>query len=254
MLSDPDVMDATRQVLTTVAAATKSWRFRSGNHAMATAGMARAADLLGEALLLAERPPARGANVLVRSAFECWLVGGWALFGGSDALLGIEKERVRNETSLAEGVSLAPDVMDHLTRQKGDLENLTKEVLGSGAPSSVKFEQIARALPPLIKNQTAEHEDVDVLTIYNVLYRSHSTNDAHPWKVVGQYVRESGQGLRVESFGPWQNPVMSAAVMAMYLGVLGRWIEQARGGDGNRWNEAVGRLRDLLQPGPPPLA
>lgn len=55
--------------------------------------MARAADLLDEALHLAERPPSVGANILVRSAFECWLVGVWALFGGDDALLDPSRDK-----------------------------------------------------------------------------------------------------------------------------------------------------------------
>jgi hypothetical protein len=60
-----------------------------------------------------------------------------------------------------------------------------ERLLGGNAPSSVNYEEMSRALPALIKEKTREHEDADVLTVYDVLYRSHSTHDAHPWKIVG---------------------------------------------------------------------
>lgn len=247
--SDASVTAATRRVLELVHSSCGSWRFPENvNHAFATAGLARAAELIEDALRLAQHPPTAGANILVRSAFECWLVSVWALFGGDDALLGIEKERVRAEMLLATTVGLDQKTIDYIADQRHDLAEVTRELLGTAAPSSVKFEQMARTLPPLIKEQTAEHEEVDMLATYNLLYRSHSTNDAHPWKPVGQYLQESGLGLRVESPGPWQNPTISAALMTMYLGVLGRWIEQARGGDGESWDQAVSDLQRLLSP------
>jgi hypothetical protein len=100
--------------------------------------MVRAADLLGEALRLAQQPPSVGASILVRAAYECWLVGVWALFGGDDALLGIEKERARNEKVLATSTGLPREAIEYVDRQLCDIAELTREVLGSDAPSSVK--------------------------------------------------------------------------------------------------------------------
>jgi hypothetical protein len=105
---------------------------------------------------------------------------------------------------------------------------------------------MARALPPLIKEHTIDHEDVDMLALYNVLYRAHSTNDAHPWKPLGQYLQEGGLGLRVQSPGPWENPVISTALVTMWLAVLGGWISRARGGDGADWDEVLSALHRLL--------
>lgn len=240
------VVAATRRVIDLVRTVCESWRFPSNlNHATATACLARAADLVDEALYLAGRPPSAGANILVRSAFECWLVGAWALFGGDDALLGIEKERARNEFSLASSVGVGEPAVQHVERQKADIAALSKELLGTEVPSSVKYEQMAAALPRYIKHQTPDHEVVNVTEVYNLLYRSHSTYDAHPWKVIQHYLRNGG--WRVEPPAPWQEPVISSGIMAMYIAVLGRWIEGARGRDGSQWNVAVADLERLLR-------
>jgi hypothetical protein len=230
-----------------VDAACQSWRFPSSlNHALATAGMSRAAGLLDQALVLAERPPSIGANVLVRAAFEAWIAGAWALFGGADAILGMEAERLKHERALAAENGLPENVIAHLADQEQVVAEATKRLLGSAAPSSVKYREMARLLPDRIREQTLEHEDADVLAIYDMLYRAHSTNDAHPWKPISQYVHESGLGLRVEPFGPWNRPLEAIATMAMYVGILGRWIDEARGHADPKWNELVKVIVELL--------
>jgi hypothetical protein len=240
-----ELLIAVEQLLAIVWERCANWRFRENvNRAVATAGMARAADLLHEALRLAKVPPSVGANILVRAAFEAWLVGVWALFGGDDAVLGIEKERVRNEKILASSNELPAKTINYIECQRVDIARLADELLGSGAPSSVKYDQMARALTPLVKERTGEAADMSV--VYNLLYRAHSTNDAHPWKVMGQYLQEGGLGLRVESVGPWQDPLISIAVMAMYVATLGRWIELERGGDGTTWSDRLDAVRVAL--------
>jgi hypothetical protein len=247
--TDDEIIGAARRVVAKVRVACEDWRFPSNaNHAVATAGMARAADLLDEAMRLAEHPPSVGANVLVRAAYECWLVGVWTLFGGDDALLGVEKERVRNERALATANALPQHAIEYLNSQGHDIDQLVDELLGSGAPSSVKYEQMSRTLPPLIKQQTPEHEEVDMLGVYNLIYRSHSTNDAHPWKPIGQYLEPGPLGVRVQSREPWQKPAVSIAIMTMWLALLGRWIELARGRDGSQWEGVLSQLRVLLEP------
>jgi len=251
MALDPNehaVVSASCRVIDLVQAVCDSWRFPSNlNHAVATAGMKRAADLISEAFSLVERRPSVGANILVRSAFECWLVGVWALLGGDDALLGIEKERVRNERNLATSVTISEAAIQYLNDQQTTVSDLSEKLLGTDAPSSVKYEEMARVLPSHIKEQTPDHEEVDVLAVYDLLYRSHSTYDAHPWKVIGQYVQEGELGLRVKSVPAWQDPVISGAVMTMYVARLGGWIEHARGGAGDRWGDALSDLERLLR-------
>ena len=86
-----------------------------------------------------------------------------------------------------------------------------------------------------------------MLGVYNLVYRSHSTNDAHPWKPIGQYLESRALGLRVQSREPWQNPAVSIAIMTMWLALLGRWIELARSRDGTQWEAVLSRLHQLLE-------
>lgn len=242
------ITDASRVVIALVRSACNSWRFRSNlNHAVATSAMARAADLLEEALFLADDHPSPGANILVRSAFECWLVGAFALFGGDDALIRIEVERRRNEWNLADKNNASTHTLAFLDEQRADLAVLALKLLGTEKPEGVDFQKIAQELQPLIKDQTPDHEEADISAAYDLLYRSHSTYDAHPWKVLGQYLTESALGLKVVPAVPWIDPVQSVAHMAMYLANLGRWIDCARGRDGEAWSEATTRLVDLLR-------
>jgi hypothetical protein len=67
----------------------------------------------------------------------------WGLFGGDDALLGIERERARGELSLAAGVGLA-EAIDYVSGQQRDIADLTERLLGTDAPSSVKFRRWRR--------------------------------------------------------------------------------------------------------------
>lgn len=241
------IVAAAHRVGDHVRAVCETWRFPSNaNHAAATSALARSSELVEEALFLSDGRTSPGANILVRSAFENWLVGNWALFGGEDALIGIERERARYERVLAERNGLPPDAVDRLNRQIDGLADVANRVLGTNVPSSVKYTEIAKALPPLVKQQTRDHEDADFLAVYDVFYRSHSTYDAHPWKTIGSYLAETGLGLAVRTLPPWQDPRASAAHMATYNALLGRWIEQARGSSGDEWTAVVDPLADLL--------
>jgi hypothetical protein len=224
-----------------------TWRFPSNaNAAAATSALARSSELVEEALFMCDGRISPGANIVVRSAFENWLVGNWALFGGQDALIGIERERARYERILAERNGMPSDAMDRLNRQIDGLADVANRVLGTDLPSSVKYTEIAKALPPLVKQQTVDREDADFLAVYDVFYRSHSTYDAHPWKTIGTYLTETGLGLAVRTLPPWQKPRAAAAHMATYNALLGRWIEQARGGSGDDWTAVAEPLADLL--------
>lgn len=243
MASDAELLAATAALLEKINQACDTWRFRDDLHvAMAAAGLSRTAGLLEQAIALAKLPPSIGANILVRAAFETWLVGVWALFGGNDAVLGIEKERIRNETALIEKNSLPDHVLKHVTDQKAVVVEAQDRLLGGDEPSSVKYEQMSKDLPALIKAQTRDKEDADVLEIYNSVYRIHSTNDAHPWKPIGQYLKDDGHAMRVVPFGPWDNPVMPLANMAMYAGILGRWIDENQGGADPAWGPVRPRV------------
>ena len=238
--SDTASLSASRGVIAKVDAACANWLFPHDLHvALAAAAMARSAGLLDQGIILALQPPSIGANILVRAAFETWLTGCWALFGGDDAVLGIEKERIRNEKAIVEKNDLPAKVLKHLTDQSAVIKDAEDHLLGGEAPTAVKFLQMAADLPPLIKAQTRDHEDADLVLIYDLLYRVHSTNDAHPWKPIGQYLKENPVGLAVVPYRPWNNPLDAIATMAMYVGLLGRWIDEARGGSDPDWDVSV---------------
>ena len=248
MASDADLLAAAEALINKVNRACATWRFADDLYVpMAAAGLCRTAGILEQAIVLAKQPPSIGANILVRAAFETWLVGVWALFGGNDAVLGIEKERIRNETALVEKNSLPAEVLKHVTDQRAVVTEAQDRLLGGAAPSSVKYEQMATDLAPLIKAQTREHEDADVLAIYSIMYRAHSTNDAHPWKPLGQYLQDDGRTLRVVPFGPWNNPVEAIASMSMYAGILGRWIDESQRGSDPEWDELVVGIHRMLE-------
>lgn len=252
MTPDADPIDriVDRSLLVTehVRTVSVTWRFPSNlNHAAASAAMARSAELVEDVIHMTNGRTSPGANIVVRAAFESWLVGAWALFGGRNALIGIERERARNERSLAERNGMPDEDLKRIDRQIETLKGVATRVLGTEAPSSVSYERIATALAPLVKAQTTDEEDADFLAIYDLLYRSHSTYDAHPWKIIGRYLEETGLGFKVQPVKPWQDGRMSAAHMAMYIAILGRWIEQARGGSGDEWSMLAEPLADLLQ-------
>jgi hypothetical protein len=249
-VNDSDIasLTASLEIIAKVDAVCANWLFPGDLHLpLAAAAMARSAGLLDQAIILALQPPSIGANILVRAAFETWITGCWALFGGNDAVLGIEKERIRNEKAIVEKNDLPADVLRHLTDQSAVIKDAQDQLLGGDAPTAVKFLQMATDLPPLIKAQTRDHEDADVVVIYDLLYRVHSTNDAHPWKPVGQYLKEKPAGLAVVPYGPWNNPLDAIATMAMYLGLLGRWIDEARGGSDPDWDVRVLNCKAALE-------
>src|SRR5262249_29039177 len=95
------------------------------------------------------------------------------------------------------------------------------------------------------EEQTRDHEQTDVLAVYDLLYRSHSTSDAHPWQPLSVSVKEGGLGMRVEVGDPWQEPLVAIRMMALYLTILGRWIDEARGHEDPEWNEIGDRLLGL---------
>jgi hypothetical protein len=248
MALDRDEMaEAVRGVVQIVSTRVAAWRFEGEpliNQAMAAAGLLRSAELLGEAVELSHLRPSVGANVLTRSAFEFWLIGNYALYGGVDAVVGIDGQRQRHETLLAKMNYLSQDVVDYLKVQQDVLDEAKIELLAGVNPSSMSLEQIAIRLGPLILEATGEQ--ADLLAVYNLIYRTHSTYDAHPPKVIATMLDMEGDAVRVLPVPSWNDPLTSALVMTTYLCVLGRTIEQQLGGDLEVWVDVVERLTVLL--------
>lgn len=118
------VVVTVRAVIAQVERAARRWKFGPERMSipMAAAGFLRAAELLGEALDIGTKPKSAGANVLVRTSFEYWLIGVWACFGGNDAMLGIEKSRSLKERTMAQENKLPQHALDKLQRDLDEVK------------------------------------------------------------------------------------------------------------------------------------
>ena len=137
---DERVNNAARALIVKVRTTAVTQRIRSddAHTAMAAACLHRAASMIDEALDLAARPQSSlGANVLTRAAFECWVMGVWALFGEMDAVLGINEFRIKQETLMAKANHVPQAALDHLAHQLKVIEEAKKKHLGGRQPKSV---------------------------------------------------------------------------------------------------------------------
>jgi hypothetical protein len=244
------VVATVRSIIAQVERAGRRWKFEPEvmSVAMAAASLLRAAELLGEALDIGTKPKSAGANVLVRTSFEYWLIGVWACFGGNDAMLGIEKSRVLKERTMAQENKVPRQALDKLQHDLDVIVAAQARLLDGKEPSSLALDQVARRVVPLIVAATGEETEADaVLDAYNIVYRSHSTYDVHPPKVIGQMLRDDGKVIRVAPVEPWIDPVTVAGTMAMHLAILGRWIDHQLGTDGDEWSALVMLVKAALE-------
>ena len=244
------VVVTVRAVIAQVERACRRWEFDPElmSVPMAAAGLLRAAELLGEALDIGTKSKSAGANVLVRTSFEYWLIGVWACFGGNDAMLGIEKSRVSKERTMAQENKVPQHALDKLQRDFDVIVEAQARLLDGKEPSSLALDQIARRVVALIVAATGEETEADaVLDAYNIVYRTHSTYDVHPPKVIGQMLRDNGKLITVAPIEPWIDPVTVAGTMAMHLAILGRWIDHQLGTEGDEWSASVMAVKAALE-------
>lgn len=247
---DQAILEATRGVIAEVEAAANRWRF-SGDATylpLSAAGLLRASQMLDEALTLALKPPSIGANVLVRAAFECWLLAAWSLFGEDDALLGIELYRIEQSLKLVKANGAPARVTNKLKREQAVYLKACDNMLGKGKrPRYVgNLSDLAKHMPPLIKAKLQEDDEPDLLQMYDLLYRTHSTFDAHPAKPMGDMIKEDATGTRVARIEPWKEPIHTTGMMATYVGLLGGWLAKSMSDDTANWDACVQRLHDAI--------
>ena len=56
-----------------------------------------------------------------------------------------------------------------------------------------------------------------------------------------------GLGSRVVRHQAWHDPLLQIAMIAQYVALLGRWIVEYRGREGNEWDTAAGDLLALVK-------
>lgn len=249
-LIDDEILPSVSEVLDHLDAAVARWRFSDDqtNLHMAAAALRQGARLTRSALILAASEEPAGVNVLVRSAFEYWLMGAWLVFGGEDAIIGVELERYRWQIILAERVGETDTA--NTERHTVGLAKLRDEqaayqqagsALPAGRASSVVLLQVAERLGALIKARFPEDTDADVTQVYDLLYRSHSTMDAHPPLTINKL---TGDGDRVKvGLQPWLPPANALRVMTPYLCLLGHWIDATLGEPVQLWDDLIARFR-----------
>ena len=231
-------------------AAVAGWRFgvEETNLRLAAAALYQGSRLARGGLSVATSQEPAGVNVLVRSAFEYWLMGAWLVFGGDDAIIGVELERYRWQIILAERVSAA-DTEDAARHDEGlaklrDEQAAYQEAAGelpAGRASSVVLLQIAERLGALIEARFPEDEGADVTRAYDLLYRSHSMMDAHPPMTINKL---AGDGDRVNiGLEPRLPPVNALRVMTSYLCLLAHWIDATQGAPVQLWDDLIERFK-----------
>jgi hypothetical protein len=211
------------------------------NVLLATAGLFQAGRLIRSALGLAEGGAVAGVGVLVRSAWEYWLLGTYALVGGHDAFFGLELERYRHQVFLAEAISPDDPRNDQLRAEQTEYQRLASELLKGKQPSATNRDQVAARLGPLIDARFPADEPADVVTTYDLLYRSHSTMDVHPPLTMNQLTTPDG---RIDtSKQPWLEPEKAVRVAGVFVVLLAYWIDTCLHGNPDQvWDELTERL------------
>jgi hypothetical protein len=148
------------------------------------------------------------------------------MFGGRQAIIRLEAERQRHSRAMAESNELNADAV--LTAQRDDLDEVASDAghqLGNdGKP---KFDRlsvftIAEDLGPMI--EVSRYATEDSLAIYNLMYRSYSTLDAHGLDPLERRIDLSDPSLvPLRDPSPWIDPHVSILLSAVMLVTLAGW-------------------------------
>ena len=173
-------------------------------------------------------------GVLTRAMLESWISGAFVLFGGAESLARLEAERQRNERNLIDANEI--NATGLLNQRKADLNDVAKSrgirLDEDGEPrfDRLPVEVMAKDLGPLIEKGTGDTGGV--LTLYNTLYRSYSTFDAHGLSPLERQLNlEDLPRISMRIPTPWIEARVSAAVGCMLLAKLSEWVFAAFGID-----------------------
>lgn len=145
------------------------------------AALLRGCELLRASIACLSAGQTEAIGVLSRALLESWVSGAFVMFGGADALARLDAERQRQEGNLIKANDVKAD--DLLASRKAELnEAAVANGIRLGTDGVPKWdwltvELMAKELGPLIEKATGRDEEP--LALYNMLYRSYSTFDAH---------------------------------------------------------------------------
>lgn len=191
------------------------------------AALVRGCDLLRSSIVCLEAGQQETVGVLTRAIQEAWFTGTFAMFGGRPAIIRLEAERQRNMRLMADSNKLNADAV--LDDQKDDLHLVAVEAGHPlGPDGKPKFDRlpvfrIASELGAMI--EASPYETEDSLAVYNMMYRSYSSFDAHGLDPLDRRIDFSdGALVTLREPIPWIDPHASILLSAMMLVTLGGWV------------------------------
>lgn len=258
------LLSATDELLSEIEGARGLFTTAVGNpelhRQVSAAALVRAVALLRSGLALIRAEQTEGVGVVARSAWEAWLVGTYLLAGGRDSLHRLAAESLRQNDVLADRNALAPEVLEKLARDRAELEDAERDrldALGIQVPDtdSIKFERltvetIARQLGPMLVASGLE-ESADVLSAYDLFYRSHSAYDSHGMPALERHLDVSQKGLvgLVREPPGWIEPHRTLGVVAMYVSSLAHHLYVRFGIGVERLELVQEQLLDVMRAG-----
>ncbi len=217
--------------------------------AVAVACLRRGVALLDDASRLAESGKRTGANVLIRTACEFWLLGSWLAFSTTNEpleMLDRKREAEMGKLANANAHQLEDAFLEELRNRRERVD----EAWGvSDRPMDLSIARVATNLIP--QSLAGRHIDQvdspdDFREVYDLIYRGHSTFEAHPWSV-GTDLVDIADGLRVPPAEVVFNSADAVATMVAQLSLLGHWIDLALGMERPWWVEIKTRAFGLCQ-------
>lgn len=213
------------------------------------AGLTRGIGLMSAAIASHDAGEDEAVGVLTRAILESWISGAFVLFGGADSLARLEAERQRNERNLIEANEINAAAL--LDQRKAELDAAAKShgirLDGDGEPHFDKLPVfiMAEEIGALIEARTGDSGGA--LVLYNMLYRSYSTFDAHGLHPLERQL-DLGELPRISMRWPtpWIEARVSVAVACTLLSKLGEWVFASFSIDSAELEQIFGALMPVL--------
>ena len=219
------------------------------NRQYGAAGLTRGIGLMSAAIASHEAGEDEAVGVLSRAILESWISGAFVLFGGADSLARLEAELQRNERNLTEANEITAGGL--LGQRKAELDAAAKSHgIRIGPDGEPRFDRLtvfamAEELDALIEAKTGDSGGA--LALYNMLYRSYSTFDAHGLSPLERQLNlgELPQ-INMRKPTPWVEASVSVAAACVLLSKLGEWVFASFGIDSSELEQIFEAVMPVL--------
>lgn len=227
---------------------------------LAAGALSRSCALLRSAQAIIRADEVEGVGHLARGVWETTLVGTYVLTDGLRGVLRLNADQTRQELALVRANDVDHAVVDMLVERMAMLvERERQRLLVSGETDAarlltrfdrLKVEELAREVGPLLVENGLE-ESASADKAYDLLYRAHSTFDAHGLAAVERHIDldlATGFNLDVDAPG-WIEAHRAIGVASLYVGLLARYVFHvfALGDAEDQAGEILDGLRSLLE-------